>query len=34
MEELKKIVENYIKTEQTDYALLIKGPWDAVKHIF
>lgn len=35
MEELKKIVEDYIKTEQTDYALLIKGPWGSGKtHFF
>lgn len=35
MEELKRIIENYIKTEQTDYAILIKGSWGSGKtHFF
>lgn len=35
MEELKRIVEDYIKIEQTDYAILIKGSWGSGKtHFF
>ena len=35
MEELKKIVEDYLKTDQTDYAILIKGSWGSGKtHFF
>ncbi len=35
MEELKKIIEDYVKTEQTDYAVLIKGSWGSGKtHFF
>ena len=34
MEELKRIIENYVKTEQTDYAILIKGSWGSGKTYF
>lgn len=35
MEELKRIIEDYIKIEQTSYAILIKGSWGSGKtHFF
>lgn len=35
MEELKRIIEDYVKKEQTDYAILIKGSWGSGKtHFF
>lgn len=35
MEELKRVIEDYITTKQTDYAILIKGTWGSGKtHFF
>jgi hypothetical protein len=34
MKELKRIIEDYIKTDETDYAILIKGTWGCGKTHF
>ena len=34
MEELVESILDYVRSDYTDYAIMINGEWEAVKHIF